>query len=221
MPQRFPVRRAFTLLELLVVLAIIAVLAAILWPVFIRHEAPHRAWCLSNMKQIATAVMLYSQDYNDCLPPFATGSMTRPTTAPALLHPYLKNGQVWQCREANRRTKDRPAFTGGPGVPPVDYGYNWLALSPHGEGVLLSDVTDPVYTALFVETGSYLAVPTPLAGGSGASAPTDRHGEMTPVAWLDGHVRWMKPEVLDEAPLEEKGAALGVGIDGFRYWNLR
>jgi prepilin-type N-terminal cleavage/methylation domain-containing protein/prepilin-type processing-associated H-X9-DG protein len=60
------VGRAFTLIELLVVIAIIAILAAILFPVFARaKEAAKSSVCLSNNKQLATAVQLYINDNND------------------------------------------------------------------------------------------------------------------------------------------------------------
>jgi prepilin-type N-terminal cleavage/methylation domain-containing protein len=56
---------AFTLIELLVVIAIIAVLAAILFPVFAQARAAARkAVCMSNEKQIATAMLMYIQDFD-------------------------------------------------------------------------------------------------------------------------------------------------------------
>lgn len=59
-------RRGFTLIELLVVIAIIAILAAILFPVFAKaREAARKTSCLSNMKQIGLAAMMYVQDYDE------------------------------------------------------------------------------------------------------------------------------------------------------------
>jgi len=65
--------RAFTLIELLVVIAIIAILAAILFPVFAQaREKARQASCLSNLKQLGTAVMLYVQDYDESYPLYST-----------------------------------------------------------------------------------------------------------------------------------------------------
>ena len=57
-------RRAFTLVEMLVVIAIVGLLAALLFPVFARARAnARRATCASNLKQIGVALGLYAQDY--------------------------------------------------------------------------------------------------------------------------------------------------------------
>ncbi|MER3466413.1 MAG: hypothetical protein C4340_04580, partial [Armatimonadota bacterium] len=62
-------RRAYTLVELLIVVAIIAVLAAILFPVFSRaKEAAKKTNCLMNVRQFSVATILYSADYDDVLP---------------------------------------------------------------------------------------------------------------------------------------------------------
>jgi len=59
-------RHGFTLIELLVVIAIIAILAAILFPVFAQaRESARQTVCLSNMKQIGTAMRLYITDYDE------------------------------------------------------------------------------------------------------------------------------------------------------------
>ncbi len=58
--------RAFTLIELLVVIAIIAILAAILFPVFAQaKQAAKKTADLSNLKQMGTASMIYTADYDD------------------------------------------------------------------------------------------------------------------------------------------------------------
>jgi prepilin-type N-terminal cleavage/methylation domain-containing protein len=62
-------RQAFTLIELLVVIAIIAILAAILFPVFAQAKQAAKATAaLSQTKQIGTATIMYSNDYDDLLP---------------------------------------------------------------------------------------------------------------------------------------------------------
>jgi len=72
--------RGFTLIELLTVIAIIAVLAAILFPVFSRvREKGRQTNCLSNLQQLGHASTLYSTDYNEFIVPW---SITNPGTAP-------------------------------------------------------------------------------------------------------------------------------------------
>jgi len=61
--------RAFTLVELLVVVAIIALLLGIIMPAMglVRQQAEFVA-CGSNLRQIATATFTYAHDYNDAIP---------------------------------------------------------------------------------------------------------------------------------------------------------
>ena len=69
--------KGFTLIELLVVIAIIAILAAILFPVFAQaREKARQASCLSNCKQIGTALQLYVDDYDETMPIGLVGDRT-------------------------------------------------------------------------------------------------------------------------------------------------
>ena len=96
---------AFTLIELLVVIAIIAILAAILFPVFAQARAKARqAACLSNMKQIGTAMMMYTQDYDETYPvnnlSYGTSSMALQGGWARHVYPYHKSVDVYRCPDA-------------------------------------------------------------------------------------------------------------------------
>ncbi|MCS6775727.1 MAG: DUF1559 domain-containing protein [Chloroherpetonaceae bacterium] len=148
-------RAAFTLIELLVVIAIIAILAAILFPVFAQaRESARQTTCLSNLKQIGTATMMYLQDYDETfvpvggtaekpwVPGLRPDQMTRTTTDPVTrvtaekpvngwslnLLPYIRNRDLFQCPSMDR------TFNGGGECTPFNgqrmtnhYAYNyWL-----------------------------------------------------------------------------------------------
>ncbi|MCJ7832512.1 MAG: type II secretion system GspH family protein, partial [Actinobacteria bacterium] len=117
------VRRStgFTLIELLVVIAIIGILAAMVFPVFARaRESARKAVCLSNVKNIALAINMYVNDWNDFMPIgretaasdyfAAVGSRgdgescnNRARQAnpyarePVILEEYIRNRDVWMC----------------------------------------------------------------------------------------------------------------------------
>src|SRR5436305_12014720 len=59
----------FTLVELLTVIAIISLLAALLFPVFAAARGKAREiTCVSNLRQIGMAIRMYSQDYDELYP---------------------------------------------------------------------------------------------------------------------------------------------------------
>jgi prepilin-type N-terminal cleavage/methylation domain-containing protein/prepilin-type processing-associated H-X9-DG protein len=95
---------AFTLIELLVVIAIIAILAAILFPVFAQaREKARQAACISNMKQIGTASLMYCQDYDE-----AIGRKWWDFHVD--LEPYVKSIDVFVCPDSTAPAPERRFF---------------------------------------------------------------------------------------------------------------
>ena len=89
--------QGFTLIELLVVIAIIAILAAILFPVFAQaREKARQSSCLSNCKQMGTAVMMYTDDYDETYPVGFRSWDTNDYWWP-MVYPYVKNDKVIIC----------------------------------------------------------------------------------------------------------------------------
>jgi prepilin-type N-terminal cleavage/methylation domain-containing protein len=115
-------RNAFTLIELLVVIAIIAILAAILFPAFAQaREKARQTTCVSNVKQLGLAMLMYTQYYDEGLPLGAYAvSATDFRLWHDLIDPYLKNKNVWHCPSSLVPVRD----AGGTGAITAHYGYN-------------------------------------------------------------------------------------------------
>jgi prepilin-type N-terminal cleavage/methylation domain-containing protein/prepilin-type processing-associated H-X9-DG protein len=208
----------FTLIELLVVIAIIAILAAILFPVFARaREAARKTSCLNNLKQIGTAAMMYSQDYDEkvmpswlCNDPNTGDGCPLEATWETLIQPYAKNRRITEC--PSRMNSGRP---GSYGHSHDTLGWDWsvaLAQVERPAGIILfSDSAslgggDAVYQAYKTnpETAkpawddSVTIVRTPGQQENGAPAwcgnevPIARHSETTNAVFIDGHAKALK-----------------------------
>ena len=82
-------RKAFTLVEMLVVIGIIAVLIAILLPALsAARAAANEAKCLGNLHQITMALLLYSQDNHDSMVEYEWRRNYNPATGIGSLPPY-------------------------------------------------------------------------------------------------------------------------------------
>lgn len=139
-------RRAFTLIELLVVISIIAVLAAILFPVFSRaRENARRTSCLNNAKQIGLGAMMYAQDYDGHLMSsflsnsdgirefvYPNGNTSTVGTWYLQLHPYVKSWQVYNCPSADDDLKYSETSGRGFAWSAAGFAYSYKDTKPQG-----------------------------------------------------------------------------------------
>jgi prepilin-type N-terminal cleavage/methylation domain-containing protein/prepilin-type processing-associated H-X9-DG protein len=210
--------RGFTLIELLVVIAIIAILAAILFPVFAQARAKARTTsCQSNLKQLATAVLMYTQDYDENFVPNYI------VKAPGILahwyetiQPYVKNAGLTACPSS-----PYVGFSGRYGPNPADWnwiignyaGNNWVMTGSWGAvNNPLAAVTHPAETFFLYDAAygwrwcgypalNWWGAPdgqcydVPAVDLRPYNLPNfDRHNIGFNVAFVDGHVKWMKGE---------------------------
>lgn len=191
-------RRGFTLIELLVVIAIIAILAAILFPVFARaREKARQTSCLSNLKQLGVASLMYAQDYDEVFPRTRGGGP--PYIGPywqEVIEPYVKNRQIFAC--PSEKTRE------------VGYGPSCRIFTNGGAGLDIGKVTLPAETGMLVDYGG--ASPfNPAAGSAGyyihppsrtqctgsatcPSSVSNRHNGGCNVVLCDGHAKWFTTE---------------------------
>ena len=207
------------MIELLVVIAIIAILAAILFPVFARaRENARRSSCQSNLKQLALGFIQYTQDYDERLPNSQDGGGNK-TAAPRVswnyftagtpnnfdmsqgaVYPYIKSTQIFVCPSDTVGQSQGDSYAGnqcifnasGAAIP----GYN----ANFASGKALASFDDTARTMMLAEETSgadastqgstddaYLTTGTPIG-----NAISGRHFDGSNVAFLDGHVKFLK-----------------------------
>lgn len=184
----------FTLVELLVVIGIIAVLAAILFPVFSSvHRSARKAVCMSNLKQLVMAAKMYTDDNDRTLVPAKAGA----STWCVLLQGYMKSDKIVKCPEENKgqtvaASEDLPH----------SYGINYNLTYNYGTGLpfvySMSGVNRTTDLLLFFDMKPSAAAMGSSYYTSGTSRMDPRHGETCGVGFLDGHGRMMKPKATEQ-----------------------
>jgi prepilin-type N-terminal cleavage/methylation domain-containing protein/prepilin-type processing-associated H-X9-DG protein len=239
--------RGFTLIELLVVIAIIAILAAILFPVFAQARAKARqASGASNVRQLGLAINMYKQDYDERFPfggwmpngNIGTGEWQN-TVAP-----YVKNKGLFYDPASGDDTEDPNDPTAWAwNRNPVSYLYNnQLAtgrrplndavVKESAQTMLLIDghsdwggregvdwMGRPNSQWLMEDTiyGNNASLITGWLAWQGFTWKLPRHSGGANVAYVDGHVKWMKVTPRDTMTVQE-GNAIFIQPDNTQGW---
>jgi prepilin-type N-terminal cleavage/methylation domain-containing protein/prepilin-type processing-associated H-X9-DG protein len=204
-------RAGFTLIELLVVIAIIAILAAILFPVFAQARDKARGTtCLSNLKQLGLATIMYANDYEGAYP-LAWYGDTPAFGFDVVLMPYVKNLQVFDCPSNTTTPRwwagyKRVANIDPPGIP-GDYTMNGdlTARTVGGQraGLTESSVQRPADTILMSEIWDTLAAQkrgpeheifTATKSDVCQRIPFNIHQGGSNYNFVDGHAKFMRVE---------------------------
>jgi prepilin-type N-terminal cleavage/methylation domain-containing protein/prepilin-type processing-associated H-X9-DG protein len=210
-------RDGFTLIELLVVISIIAIIAAILFPVFARaRENARRASCQSNLKQMSLGVLQYVQDYDERFP-LSGGDQTLrcsvyssdPFSWATKIQPYVKSTQIFKCpsdywhsaggpNDAIRKTatmsyansKELGPIYKAPTVPPTP--------------AHISSIASPTKVVMWIEYEYTQNAQMDTIGchwwadtyffTNGDALAYNRHLDGSNIAFADGHVKWFKTE---------------------------
>jgi prepilin-type N-terminal cleavage/methylation domain-containing protein/prepilin-type processing-associated H-X9-DG protein len=232
-------RTGFTLIELLVVIAIIAILAAILFPVFAKaREKARQTSCLSNTRQLATAILSYAQDCDETMSPragrYANGGYIHWI---GLHQPYIKNTQIAICPSHQTGWQiDSWSQSGSYGLNAY-YGHGMSMgcpkHAPFGEqgpsnnndfSATLAEIRSPADTiATGDTTGGDRIFRCPSAYDVPSFTPGDpdylgdchqltgRHNNVCNLAFTDGHAKGMKLAAVHGQTYVDTGAMYGSG----------
>ncbi|MFZ4782871.1 MAG: DUF1559 domain-containing protein [Armatimonadaceae bacterium] len=239
--------RAFTLIELLVVIAIIAILAAILFPVFAQaREKARQTVCMSNLRQIGMASVMYSQDYDELVVPYRTGAFpasgartdmirywwtglavnSQRIAGEGLLFPYMKGVAIVACPSFQPTGVIAGTFTG--------YAYNYKHLSngvpdrwqdrffDHISSISIGAIDEPARTVLLADAATLNSAGTGITTTDFLDAPTFHrprfHGRHNGM----GNILWVDGHVTVKRPFfrqsSDRNSAAQLSV--LRQWNV-
>ncbi len=209
----------FTLVELLIVLAILTMLMTLLFPVFARaRERVNQTTCASNLRQIGLAAMQYGGDndglmfhtlghaddsglvtmWSFCWNPLASPSQTVDASCGPLA-PFLRSAAVWNCPAASS-VQAASYFNPVPPLYGLNVAYARIEVA-QGHPVSFAQAESPAETIFAADCAVYSSVyPSVPSWSRDVYLPSDhdpavhgRHSGMANVVWLDGHVSARKP----------------------------
>ncbi len=216
-PHRAGEGTAFTLVELLVVIGIIAILITLLLPALAkaRLEAG-RVRCMSNLRQAGMAVAMYANDNKEFVPPQQSGYVlvTDPDSFVYKLYPYTNSYEVFQCGRAVElpditwASNGGPYPDGNPAFPLVSNLYNALISNPPAK---ITRSANPTQEILFLDHA-------PLQNGSWLIAAPESDipwwyphieynwggppGKYRNICFVDGHVEMVPKGALQYSQMD-------------------
>lgn len=187
-------KHGFTLIEILVVIAIIAILAAIIFPVFVSaKDKAYQSKCASNLRQLGDAALMFAQDHDGFVPAFLNARVARDNGQweSGLLHnaldPYAKNNAIWFCPRDTYAGKDTVVWD-------VHHLYSsyWfrglISVKDTGDTQGEGGETPAASCPLFSDPNASAFVPP--NGANASAAESALHSGGINICFLDGHVKW-------------------------------
>ncbi len=165
--------KAFTLVELLVVVAIIGILAGIILPVLGKaRENAYKVACVSNLKQIGTALRIYANEHGESFPTDNDGNAMESLSL--LYSSYLSNREIFSCSSNSTDTSGLTSQT------------DIADGTAQGISFNCSYGYDPTKDTT-INPGVALASDIPTSNGGLGSNHKNRG---TNILYIDGHVEW-------------------------------
>ncbi len=212
----------FTWIEVLIVVVIIAVLAAMLFPTLmtlIQRPPYHRAACSSNLKQIGIAFMQYAEEYDEQLPPTQfknaqpVGTITSKDYQPYgwtdAAVTYSKSTQLFQCPVEPQTDA---------GSDPTKSGYTDYWFNSNLSNSKLQRIANPSRTLMLgdgndgteLTNARYSLNALPQAWRESTESPAQRHRGTANYTFADGHVKALKPQAISNLPTRQSKSTFSV-----------
>ena len=198
--MKIPTKRGYTIVELLVVLMVVGIIAAVLWPVTGRRLEPGRPPCQSNLKQLGLAMIQYAQDNGERFPPLAIHAVASSTDSFSkqpygwadAIQIYARNLDVLQCPSEKVTVPSEDATQSGY----TDYWFN-----TNLNALPCREIQDTAWTFLLGEGNDgrdgadarYNRNVLPQRWLDDANSPAQRHLGTGSYLFADGHVKAFTP----------------------------
>ncbi len=185
----------FTLIELVVVIAIILILAAMLFPVFERAvKSAEATSCLANIRHIGLAAQMYARDHDLYLPPAlidVPGNSLKDCWD-ILLQPYLGSSDIYLC-PADESPTAGPSYTNSL---KHSYGINLdvaMVGGYAGASLIETQIDNPAEVILFFDLGQPNSFGWRTSWGNMSQYVAARHSEFSNFVFCAGNAKHIRP----------------------------